>query len=75
MRFGAVLVVPFLIVIGLLLIALVLPSKRDTSVAAWWARVRYQAMFGARVALALAFLTAIIWFLVLPMLGWSPTGD
>jgi len=52
MRFGAVLVVPTLIVIGLLLIALVLPSKRDTSVAAWWARVRYQAMFGARVALA-----------------------
>ena len=74
MRFGAVLVVPFLIVIGLLLIALVLPSKRDTSVAAWWTRVRYQAMFGARVALALAFLTAIVWFVLLPMFGVAATG-
>ena len=67
MRFGAVLVVPFLIVVGLLLIALALPSKQDTSVAAWWARVCGQAIFFARVALALAFLTAIAWFVLLPM--------
>jgi len=62
------LVVPFLIVLGLLLIALVLPSKRDTSVAAWWSRVRYQLAFLARVALALALVGAVAWFLLVPML-------
>ena len=64
------LVVPFLIAVGLLLIALVLPSKRDTSVAAWWARVCYELNFFARVALALALLAGVVWFVVLPMLGW-----
>jgi len=67
MRFGAVLVVPTLIVIGLLLIALVLPSKRDTSIGAWWARVCTQAMFYTRLALTLALLAAIAWFVLLPM--------
>jgi hypothetical protein len=67
-----VLLVPFLIVVGLLLIALLLPSKQDSSVAAWWARVCYQAMFFTRVVLALAFLAAIVWFLVLPMFGLVP---
>ena len=67
-----VLFVPFLIVLGLLLIALLLPSKQDTSVAAWWARVCGQAIFFSRIAVALAFLAAIVWFLVLPMLGWPP---
>jgi len=67
-----VLFVPFLIVLGLLLIALLLPSKRDTSVAAWWARVCGQAIVFSRIAVALAFLAAIVWFLVLPMLGWLP---
>ena len=70
MRFGAVLVVPFLIVMGLLLIALVLPSKRDTSVAAWWARVSVQMMFFARALLAVAGVVAVVWFVLLPMLGW-----
>ena len=69
-----VLFLPFLIVVGLLLIALLLPSKHDTSVAAWWARVCGQAIFFSRVVIALAFLAAIVWFLVLPMLGWSPAG-
>ena len=59
--------VPLLIAAGLLLVALVLPSKQDTSVAAWWARVCGQAIFFARVALALAFLSAIAWFVLLPM--------
>jgi len=67
-----VLFVPFLIVLGLLLIALLLPSKSDTSVAAWWARVCGQAIVFSRIAVALAFLAAIVWFLVLPMLGWLP---
>jgi len=67
-----VLFVPFLIVLGLLLIALLLPSKRDTSVAAWWARVCGQAIVFSRIAVALAFLAAIVWFHVLPMLGWLP---
>jgi len=68
------LVVPFLIVLGLLLIALVLPSKRDTSVAAWWARVRLQMNFFARAALALACLAGIVWFVLLPLFGWRPIG-
>ena len=63
-------VVAFLIVLGLLLIALVLPSKHDTSVAAWWARVRYQMSFYARAVLALAFVAAIVWFVLVPMFGW-----
>ena len=62
-----VLVVPFLIVVGLLIIALLLPSKRDSSVAAWWARVCGQAIFCARIAVALAFLAVIVWFVLLPM--------
>ena len=63
-----VLVVPFLIVVGLLIIAILLPSKHDSSVAAWWARVCGQAMFFSRVVLALAFLAAIVWFVLLPLL-------
>ena len=57
-----------LIVIVLLIIAVALPSKRDTSVAAWWLRVRYQFDFFARVALVLALLGAVVWFLLVPML-------
>jgi hypothetical protein len=71
---GRVLVLPFLIVIGLLIIALLLPSKRDSSVAAWWARVCGQAMFFSRVVLALAFLAAIVWFVLLPMFGLPALG-
>lgn len=63
-----VLSVPLLIVLGLLLIALLLPSKRDTSVMAWWARVRYQMIFCARIVLALACVAGIMWFVVLPLL-------
>jgi hypothetical protein len=65
---------PFLIVLGLLLVALVLPSQRDTSVAAWWARVRYQANFFARAALAAACIAAVVWFVFLPLLGWHPSS-
>jgi hypothetical protein len=64
-----VLVVPFLITLGLLIIAILLPSKRDSSVAGWWARVCGQAIFFSRVVLALAFLAAIVWFILLPMFG------
>ena len=69
-----VLVVPFFIVLGLLIIALLLPSKRDSSVSAWWARVCGQAIFFSRIVVALAFLTAIVWFILLPMFGW-PAAD
>ena len=65
-----VLVIPFLVAVGLLLIALVLPSKQDTSVAAWWTRVRYQMNFFARVALALACIAGIVWYILLPFFGW-----
>jgi hypothetical protein len=63
------LLLPFLVVFGLLLIALVLPSKRDTSVAAWWTRVRRDAAMFMRALIAVALLAAIAWF-VLPLLGW-----
>jgi hypothetical protein len=69
-----VLVVPFLILVGLVIIAILLPSKHDSSVAAWWARVCGQAIFFSRVVLALAFLAAIVWFLVLPMFGLVPAA-
>jgi hypothetical protein len=61
-------VIVLLIAIALLIIAVALPSKRDTSIAAWWSRVRYQLNFFARVALALALLGAAAWFLLEPML-------
>ena len=57
-----------LIAVVLLIIAVALPSKRDTSVAAWWSRVRYQLALLARVALALALVGAVAWFLLVPML-------
>jgi len=69
-----ILSVPLLIVLGLLLIALLLPSTRDTSVAAWWARVRYQMIFFARIALALTCIAGIIWFVLLPLLDGRSIG-
>jgi hypothetical protein len=65
-----VLVVPLLIVVGLSLIALLLPSKRDASVAAWWARVRYEIILVVRIALALVCAGGIVWFVLLPLFGW-----
>jgi hypothetical protein len=64
------LLIPFLVVLGLLLIALVLPSKRDTTVAAWWARIRRDAAMSMRAVIALACLAVIVWLFVLPLLGW-----
>ena len=69
-----VIVIPFLVALGLLIIALVLPSKQDTSVAAWWARVRYQMSFFARIALALACIGGIVWYILLPLFGWRLLG-
>ena len=65
-----VLAVPLLIVLGLALIALLLPSKRDRGVAAWWARVRYQTIVFVRIALALGCAAGIVWWVVLPLFGW-----
>ena len=65
---------PVLVVLALLLIAVVLPSKRDMSVAAWWARVCYQVNFSARAVLALACVAGIVWFVVLPLFGWGALG-
>jgi hypothetical protein len=56
------------IVVGMLLLALLLPSRRDRSVAGWWQRVRTQANLAARVALVLAVAYGV--YLLLPMLGW-----
>jgi hypothetical protein len=66
------LVVPLvvLVVLGLLLVALALPSKRDTTVAAWWTRVRNDTGVLFRSLLALLFLAVIVRLFVLPLLGW-----
>ena len=63
-----------LVVLGLLLVAVVLPSKRDTTVAFWWTRIRHDVGTLVRSLIALAFLTAIVWFVVLPLFGWSARG-
>jgi peptidyl-prolyl cis-trans isomerase A (cyclophilin A) len=47
-----------LVVLGLLLVAVVLPSKRDTTVAVWWTRIRHDVGTLVRSLIALAFLTA-----------------
>jgi len=65
-----VLVIPFLVAVGLIIVAVLLPSRRDTSVATWWARVCVQMMFFARALLAIACVVAVVWFVLLPMLGW-----
>jgi hypothetical protein len=67
-------VIPLLIVVGLLVIALVLPTRHDKSVALWWRRVLYQANFFARVALTVTCLAAIVWYVLLPLMGWRSIG-
>lgn len=62
--------IPLLIAVGLLVIALLLPTRQDRSIAVWWTRVRYQADFYARVALAVAGVGAIVWYVLLPLFGW-----
>jgi hypothetical protein len=61
-------VIGSLITIVLLIAAIALPSKRDTSVAAWWSRVRYQLAFLVRVVLALVLLGGVGWYLLVQML-------
>jgi uncharacterized membrane protein YciS (DUF1049 family) len=58
------------VVLGLFLIALVLPSKRDTSVAAWWTRIQREVGLFIRSLIALVFLAAIAWFVLLRLIGW-----
>ncbi len=55
---------------ALLVVVLTLPSARDTSVAAWWTRVWYQAAIAFRIALVLGIVAMTVWF-VLPLLGWG----
>ncbi len=56
------------IVAGMLLLALLLPSKHDENVAGWWRRVRIQVDLAARVVLVLAVAYGV--YLLLPILGW-----
>jgi hypothetical protein len=69
-----ILLVPLVIVIALLVIALVLPTRHDRSIALWWARVRYQADFFAQVALVFASIAGLVWYVLLPLLGWRSAG-
>ena len=62
--------VVIVIVLGLLLIALVLPSARDTTLAGWWFRIRRDIALFFRSLIALVSLAVIVWFIVLPLLGW-----
>ena len=61
-----------LVVFGLLVIAILLPSARDKGVSGWWTRVRYQVDFYARAVLALACLLGFVWYVLLPLFGWRP---
>ncbi len=63
-----------LVVLGLLLVAVVLPSKLDTTVAVWWTRIQHDVGTLIRSVIALRALTAIVWFGVLPLFGWSARG-
>jgi hypothetical protein len=67
-------VIPLLVVVGLLVIALVLPGRQDKSVALWGRRVLYQANFFARVALVVVGIAGIVWYVLLPLLGWRSIG-
>ena len=67
-------VIPLVIAVVMLVIGLVLPSRHDKTFAGWWTRVRYQANFFARVALVLAGLGVLLWYVVLPLMGWVPPG-
>jgi hypothetical protein len=58
------------IALGLLLVALTLPSARDRSVAGWWRRVRFQTALALRIALVVGIIAMAAGF-VLPMLGWG----
>ena len=62
--------IPLLIAVGLLVIALLLPTRHDASLSAWWTRVRFQAEFFARVALVIGGVAAIVWYVLLPLFGW-----
>lgn len=66
------LVVPLvvIVVLGLLLVAVLLPSKRDTSFAAWWNRIRRDLDTFGRSLLALILLGVIVRFVLMPLLGW-----
>ena len=64
----AVIAVITVTVAGMLLLALLLPSKHDKNVAGWWQRVRTQANLAARVLLVLAVAYGV--YLLLPILGW-----
>jgi hypothetical protein len=67
-------VLPVAIFLGLLIFALLLPSKQDTSVAAWWRRVRQTVNVAFRVGLVLLVAGVIVWFVVVPILRWNALG-
>lgn len=52
-------------ILGLLLIALLLPSKRDTTMGGWWRRIRRDVDLFIRSLIAIVILVAIVWFIVL----------
>ena len=62
----------FAVVLGMVLVALALPSKRDTTVAAWWTRIRRDVGLFIRSLIALVLLALIVRFLVWPLLGRLP---
>jgi hypothetical protein len=59
-----------MVVLGLLLVAVLLPSQRDTSVAGWWFRVRRNVDTFIRSLIALVCLAVIVRYILLPLFGW-----
>jgi len=52
------------VVLGLLLIAVVLPSKRDRTMGGWRARIRHDVDVFIRLLIAIVLLAVIVWYVV-----------
>ena len=63
--------VVLLVFVALLIVALLLPSRRDAKAGGWWRRVRSDFDLLIRSVLALLLLAAAIRWVLMPLLGWD----
>jgi hypothetical protein len=61
----------FLVFVVLLILAVLLPSRRDAKAGGWWRRVRSDLDLLIRSVLALLLLVAAIRWVLMPLLGWD----